>query len=117
MNMIISIIVMVVMMISTAFLLSYGLGDPAPGSYDYGAPSMSILGGFIAFYFVYMIWGLVNLIPGLAIVVRRLHDIGKSWVWILIALIPFVGAIILIVLLAMAQKFPPENRFAYLRQV
>ena len=43
------------------------------------------------------IWSLATLIPGLAICVRRLHDIGKSGWWYLIGLIPLVGTIILIV--------------------
>jgi len=118
MNALIGIVVMIVMLVTTAGLLSYGLGDPYYYS-DYGPSSTawSWLGGFIAFYIIYGIWGLVNLVPSLAIVVRRLHDTGKSWVWMLLALIPFVGGIILIVLLAMPQKFPPENEFAYLRQV
>lgn len=37
------------------------------------------------------------LLPTLSIAVRRLHDIGKSWVWYLMALIPLAGPIILIV--------------------
>ena len=39
-------------------------------------------------------------IPGLAISVRRLHDIGKSWTFLLMGLIPFAGAIILSVRIA-----------------
>ncbi len=48
--------------------------------------------------------GIINLIvalglllPGLAVGVRRLHDIGKSGWWLLISLIPLIGIIILIV--------------------
>jgi len=41
--------------------------------------------------------GLALLLPGLGAGVRRLHDIGKSGWMLLIALIPIVGAIILIV--------------------
>lgn len=37
------------------------------------------------------------LIPGLAVSVRRLHDIGKSGWYFLIDLIPIVGPIILLV--------------------
>ena len=37
------------------------------------------------------------LIPSIAVGVRRLHDTDKSGWWILIALIPLIGAIILIV--------------------
>ena len=36
-------------------------------------------------------------IPSLAVGVRRLHDIGKSGWYILIALVPLVGAILLLV--------------------
>lgn len=37
------------------------------------------------------------LLPGLSIAIRRLHDTGKSWVYILMGLIPLAGPIILIV--------------------
>ena len=40
---------------------------------------------------------LVFLLPGLAVSVRRLHDIGKSGWWYLIVLIPLVGQIIVLV--------------------
>jgi uncharacterized membrane protein YhaH (DUF805 family) len=46
---------------------------------------------------IYTLYGLAVLIPSLAVGVRRLHDVGKSGWWILIALIPIVGAIILLV--------------------
>jgi uncharacterized membrane protein YhaH (DUF805 family) len=47
---------------------------------------------------LYLIYCLVVLIPGLAVFVRRLHDIGKSGWWFFIALIPIVGGIWLLVL-------------------
>ena len=40
---------------------------------------------------------LAMLVPTLAVLVRRLHDIGKSGWWILIGLVPFVGGIVLLV--------------------
>src|SRR5690606_13777530 len=40
---------------------------------------------------------LFNMIPGISISVRRLHDIGKSGWWLLLSLIPLLGAILLIV--------------------
>ena len=40
---------------------------------------------------------LALLLPSLAVGVRRLHDTGRSGWWLLIALIPVVGTIILIV--------------------
>lgn len=42
------------------------------------------------------LYGLAGLIPGLAVSVRRLHDIGRSGWWLLIALIPFGGLVLLV---------------------
>ncbi len=47
---------------------------------------------------IYLLYDLAILIPGLAVCVRRLHDIGKSGWWLFIILIPIVGAIWLLVL-------------------
>ena len=58
------------------------------------------------FLILYVGYILALLIPGLAAGVRRLHDTGKSGWFVLIALIPIVGPIILIVFLA--QKGQPE---------
>lgn len=41
---------------------------------------------------------LALLLPGLAVSVRRLHDLGKSGWWILVGLIPLLGWIYLIYL-------------------
>ncbi len=56
----------------------------------------------IAMVLVYIL-ELAVLIPGLAIEVRRLHDIGKSGWWLLIGLIPF-GGIVLLVFYCMDSK-------------
>ena len=45
-----------------------------------------------------VILSLALLLPGLALDVRRLHDIGRDWYWIFIALIPIAGPIWLLVL-------------------
>lgn len=45
------------------------------------------------------IYSLGVLIPGLAVCVRRLHDIGKSGWYYFLILIPIIGAIILLVFL------------------
>lgn len=49
------------------------------------------------------IWSLAVLIPGLAIYVRRLHDIGRHWGRIFIILIPIAGPIIAICDMAKAS--------------
>ena len=58
----------------------------------------------------YILYGLAVLIPSLAVAVRRLHDIGKSGGWIFIVLIPIIGSIWLIVLLATDSQ-PGENQY------
>lgn len=48
--------------------------------------------------YIYALYCLVVLVPGLAVSVRRLHDVGKSGWMMLICLIPFIGAIWLLIL-------------------
>lgn len=63
------------------------------------------IGGFFGpLYF------LAVFVPFLAVTVRRLHDTGKSGWWCLSGLIPIVGTIWLIVLLAIAGG-PEQNTY------
>lgn len=59
---------------------------------------------------LYGLYVLAMLIPGLAVAVRRLHDVGKSGWMILIALIPLIGAIWLLVLMV-TDSNPGENQY------
>ena len=59
---------------------------------------------------LYMLYSLAVLIPGIAVSVRRLHDTNKSGWWLLISLIPFVGAIILLVFFFMDSQ-PGDNQY------
>lgn len=49
------------------------------------------------FVYLYWLYSLVALVPGIAVGVRRLHDIGKSGWYLLVSLIPIVGVILMIV--------------------
>lgn len=53
-----------------------------------------LLGGLIL-----LVVGLGLIVPSLAVLVRRLHDIGRSGWWALIAFVPLVGFIVLLVFL------------------
>lgn len=44
-----------------------------------------------------LIWILVTIVPALAVLVRRLHDTGRSGWWALIGSVPVAGAIVLLV--------------------
>jgi len=57
-----------------------------------------------------LIYALAVLIPGLAVGVRRLHDTDKSGWWLLLALIPIVGIIVLIVFWA-TDGLPGPNKY------
>lgn len=43
------------------------------------------------------LFGLATFLPSLAVAIRRLHDLDRSGWWILLALIPVIGWIILII--------------------
>lgn len=59
---------------------------------------------------IYIAYGLFTFLPGLAVAVRRMHDIGKSGWMLLIALIPLVGAIWLLVLYC-KDSMPGDNEY------
>tara|TARA_B110000467_G_C18182869_1_gene401575 strand:- start:22 stop:387 length:366 start_codon:yes stop_codon:yes gene_type:complete len=59
---------------------------------------------------LYGIYGLAVFIPGLAVSVRRLHDVGKSGWMCFIALIPLIGAIWLLVLM-LTDSNSGENEY------
>lgn len=68
------------------------------------------LPGVLPYGILYFICAFAVLIPGLAVSVRRLHDVGKSGWMILISLIPIVGSIWLLVLLV-TESDPYENAY------
>lgn len=65
---------------------------------------LSFIDGMIGLYSIEAGVGLLSgiyalgiLIPSLAVTVRRLHDTSRSGWWLLIALIPLIGAVVLLV--------------------
>lgn len=65
---------------------------------------------FDEFGLFYVIVALGSFIPTLAVIWRRLHDMGKSGGFFFIILIPIVGVILLIVWLATDSQ-PAENKY------
>ena len=55
------------------------------------------------------IYALAVLVPGLAVLSRRLHDTGRSFWWIFISLIPLIGAIVLLVFVCLPGTQGPNK--------
>lgn len=76
-------------------LIDEGVGTAGP---DGGGGLLSVL------------YALAVLLPGLAVGVRRLHDIGRTGWWVLIGLIPIIGQLVLIYFWVQDSE-GDENRF------
>ena len=64
----------------------------------------------ILFLVLYILFGVANIVPGIAVAVRRMHDQNKQGAWVLIGLIPFgIGAIWLLVLLCTSGTVGPNQ--------
>lgn len=65
----------------------------------------ALIGGILA-----VVWGLGTIVPSLALLVRRLHDVNISGWLVLIVLVPFLGALALLVI-AILPSNPAGQRF------
>jgi len=57
-----------------------------------------------------LVWILVTIVPAVTVLVRRLHDTGKSGWWALVGFLPLVGAVVLLVF-TVTDSSPGENKF------
>ena len=79
------------------FSIVAGIADNILGTdFTIGEGSYSVSMGY---GWIYLIYILAVIIPGWAVSVRRLHDVGKSGWFMLITLIPLIGAIWIIILM------------------
>jgi uncharacterized membrane protein YhaH (DUF805 family) len=82
--------------------MGLGMGHMGMGG---GAMSAGYQGGPLS-----GLWSLAHLLPGLGVAVRRLHDTERSGWWLLIILIPLIGALALLYFLVSKGTSGP-NRF------
>lgn len=64
--------------------------------------------------FISGVYTLIMFIPLLSVQIRRLHDIDRTGFWILISIIPIIGAIVLLIFMCLKgsegeNRFGPEN--------
>ena len=74
-------------------------GRSRRSEYWWSSLSIAIIGAIVSAILgdLAFIWSLAILVPGIAVSVRRLHDIGKSGWWYLFIFVPLVGQILLII--------------------
>lgn len=76
---------------------------------------LGIIDAIIHSQILSLIYGLAVLLPSLAVGCRRLHDTDRTGWWLLIGLIPVIGAIVLIVFFCIAgdtgdNKYGPDPK-------
>lgn len=76
---------------------------------------LTILASFISiefrgFYIILIIYLVAIIIPTISVIVRRMHDIGKSGFWIFIRLVPIIGGIWMLILLCTEGQMG-ENQY------
>jgi uncharacterized membrane protein YhaH (DUF805 family) len=57
-----------------------------------------------------LLYSLAVLLPGIAVSIRRLHDTGRTGWWMLVALVPVIGAIVLLIFMIQDSK-PGTNQY------
>jgi uncharacterized membrane protein YhaH (DUF805 family) len=85
----------------TAIEILLALVDVKTGNYN-PELSMGLFSGIFA---------LLTLIPIIIVYIKRFHDRDKSGWWVLIGLIPVIGAIWLLIELGFLKGTPGPNRF------
>ena len=66
--------------------------------------------GAVVGYSLLVVWALATIVPSLALTVRRLHDVNQSGWLVLIGLVPFLGALALLVFMILPSN-PAGQRF------
>jgi uncharacterized membrane protein YhaH (DUF805 family) len=74
------------------------------------AIAIGIVDAMIGWGVLGFVYALAVLLPSIAVTVRRLHDTGRTGWWILIALVPFIGWIILLVFMVLDGQ-PGDNAY------
>tara|TARA_B100000780_G_scaffold100870_1_gene70448 strand:- start:5419 stop:5805 length:387 start_codon:yes stop_codon:yes gene_type:complete len=72
--------------------------------------NFELLGQDLGYGWIYLIVGITHFLPGLSMVIRRLHDVGKSGWFYFIILIPLIGIIWMLVLVC-SDGVKEENKW------
>ncbi|MDQ1113315.1 uncharacterized membrane protein YhaH (DUF805 family) [Microbacterium testaceum] len=84
--------------------LTDGIRIEADGSTTITGPLGVILGA------IWLVWALATIVPTFAVLVRRLHDTGRSGFWVFIGVVPLIGVLVLFVFTLQGPR-PEGARF------
>lgn len=90
-----------------AYLLMFIVASVVLGFLTYATGGSGVMGWILIG--VLVLGGLALIVPSIAISIRRLHDIGKSGWWYLLAFIPF-GSLILLIFMCLESQ-PGTNQY------
>ena len=72
----------------------------------------SLLRNEVIFLFIFFVYGVAAILPGIAITVRRLRDAGYHWAFIFFRFAVGIGGIVLLILFCQPTKVEyPFNNF------
>ena len=57
---------------------------------------LGLVGRMVGLRFISAVYSIFVFVPGLAVSVRRLHDIGRSGWWLLLCFVPILGWLVLL---------------------
>ncbi|MCH8564618.1 DUF805 domain-containing protein [Nesterenkonia sp. LB17] len=83
--------------------------DPALGYFDLTQGTGNVEGLVLASSLAAFVWGAVTVLPMLAVSWRRLHDAGLPGPVYFLGLIPFIGPIIVLMLMILRTRFDIRN--------
>ena len=93
-----------VYLVNVLISFAYFLLQAVFGGLAAATDSMDLFVISLIFLLIFFAYGIATGLPGIALTVRRLRDAGYNWPYIFVPFIPFVGWIILIVLLCPTNK-------------
>ncbi len=91
-----AVVTAVIALLSLPATVAYSLG------YDEGVivTALSLL--MILSCFISVIYALVTIVPSISLTIRRLHDTGKSALWLLVMIFPLAGSVLFLVFMLLS---------------
>lgn len=88
----------------------YVIGALLAVAFRNSTSSQPMTGIYVFVGLALLVYLVLNFIPSLAVSARRLHDSDKSGWWLLIAFVPYIGAIVLLIFMVLPST-RGHNRF------